>query len=191
MLATQLFGRILRSTHDYVGFMKEVEQINFVISYINSRSSHRINLTNNRVSELTSKEFDRFSVAIVEMHRKAHSFNSLPIDKRWFERGERPKFIMDGVKVDTLSGEDIGRACEIDVKNFEAWRKWTPLLEGDWEVKGIDGTGGLIEPVEYLLFNGDIVMSIQEFDLLETLNDFIAHCAKQEIELVINPEFEI
>ena len=180
MKATELFGRILRSTHDFVGFMKEVEQINFVISYINSRSSHRINLTNNRVSELTSKEFDRFSVAIVEMHRKAHSFNSLPIDKRWFERGERPKFIMDGVKVDTLSGEDIGRACEIDVKNFEAWRKWTPLLEGDWK----------IEPYGDLYFNGESLGYWKQLSKL-TLNDFITHCTKQEIELVINPEFEI
>lgn len=161
MKATQLFGRILRPTHDFVGWAKTQEGYNHIY----------------KTFKLPHDGMD-----------KAHSFTSLPMNKRWFERGERPKFIMDGVKVDTLSGEDIGRACEIDAKNSEAWENWTPLLEGDWEIINQDSGGfyikGLIEGNEVNYF-------VERGEITETLNDFITHCTKQEIELVINPKFEI
>jgi predicted dienelactone hydrolase len=64
MKLTSIFGRILRSTHDFIGWTKTEEGYNHI--YKTFKAPH-------------------------DAMDQAHSFTSLPMDKRWFERGEEPK----------------------------------------------------------------------------------------------------
>jgi hypothetical protein len=165
MKATTLFGRILRSTHDYVGWIQGRENEKLIIS--------------GKYKKLLPIFFIR----------KVHKFNSLPIDKRWFERGEEPQEEDFGHYSGT---EWLGDTGFEDASNFQEayhnWQNWTPLLEGDWEIINQDSGGfyikGLIEGNEVNYF-------VERGEITETLNDFITQCNKQGIELVINPEFEI
>jgi hypothetical protein len=152
MLAVNLFGRVLRSTHDYVGFMKTDEAV-----------------------DLLNKSVQTIGDALDAID-KAHSFTSLPMDKIWFERGEESKerdFYLDSNPTDPFV--DLYAYA----KALKIHKNWTPLLEGDWKLKG-----------DYLLLNREIICDSFNFKRM-TLDDFINHCTKQGIECVIHPEFEI
>lgn len=161
MKATQLFGRLLRSTHDYIGWIFEFdgEVANLVMLGI-ADSYH--------VSEMND--------CALEAMKKVHSFTSLPIDKRWFERPPEPKeddYIRRGKTVEQFEDD------------YKAYQNWTPLLEGDWEIRPVNAVDGL---AHMILLDGKKVCFLED---MKNLNIFITHCTEKEIELVINPEFEI
>jgi hypothetical protein len=151
MKATQLFGRILRSTHDYVGWFQDKKNENLIIS-----GKYRRLLP-------------------IFFIKRVHSFTSLPMDKSWFERPLEPK---EEYYTDSDDPNTIEFGLALFKMAYKKWQNWTPLLEGDWDVSG-----------DTIYYGHDLALFLIRKD--STLNDFIAYCAKQEIELVINPEFEI
>jgi hypothetical protein len=180
MKAIQLFGRILRSTHDYVGWVEESHA-----SFVQKACLEILKEEKIEFSEfLLEKYSDRDCSWCCAM--KVHSFNSLPMDKRWFERGEEPQ-LEDYCEADFMNICEEGGKEEVEKRwyaDYESWQNWTPLLEGDWEI--VEN----FEATKYLVISNSkkIRFVIEKYS---TLNDFITHCNKQGIELVINPEFEI
>lgn len=93
MLITEIFGPVLLPTHEYVGWLKEENQVSFVVDYANKIVSPKpIRSFNGKFSSLTYDECYYFNASKIDLQYKAHTFNDQPMEEGDFVRGEEPNW---------------------------------------------------------------------------------------------------
>ena len=182
---TDIFGTTPRTTHDYVGWLKEKDQLQFIVDYANAvTKSKPIKNFKTNFSDLNFKEASFFNGAIVELHRKAHTHLSQPNILSDFVRPKEPK-------EKDYNKQPFGFDRLKFFRDHQAWKDHQPLYTGEWEAERL--THKMIRVSEKILnvsvyFEnnpGKLIMlglpnctydSSYCLDRLSTHDDFIREC---------------